>query len=442
MRENPRAPEPEPETPEPEIPAPAPSAPEATPPNPLDELDHSNRLDRLDQLPGLDWQVFADRYWDRRPVLFKAVAPAPFDAHEVFETAVAAAHRGGPFAVPSYAEFAVGGEPQAEPADFLPQPRDGSFAGYHQRLVRQLSGEPYSLSLRAFHAFHHPLWARERDFYAALWARVGQPTPSAFTTLVHGTYEQPLTEALPGQRLATFLFTLSGRQRMRFGAAGQDTSFTVEAGPGDLLYWPSHHSPVAEPYAGWASTGVRVSVVREGRRADAELYDLLHDVTPETLLAPDPDPAGPCPPGEESLLVPDAETRAVPGEALPPPLARALAHFRTAGAHGPLAERVARQSLRQWTAGGFRPVPPPAPRGRFGDDDVVRATERVLWTEAAGRRLFSACGHVAATELPAADLAAVLRFLNSGRPLAVRELAPPARGLLADLMAFRALERL
>ena len=390
----------------------------------------------------LHWRTFAERYWDRRPVLIKAVAPAPFDAHEMFETAVAAAHRGGPFGVPPYAGFAVGGEPQNEPGDFLPQPRDGSFAGYHQRLVRQLSGDPYSLSLQAFHSFHHPLWARERDFYAGLWERVGQPVPSAFTTLVHGTYEQPLAEALPGQRLATFLFTLDGRQRMRFAATQRRASFTVEADPGDLLYWPSHHSPVAEPYAGWASTGVRVSVVREGRQAASELYDLLHDVTPETLLAPDPDPTGSCPPGEESLLVSDAEAGADLGEELPAPLERALAHFRAVGARGPLEERVARQSLRHWTAGGFRPVPPAAPRGTFGDADVVRATERVLWTEAAGRRLFSACGHVAATELPAADLAAVLRALNSGRQLPVRELAPAARALLADLTAFRALERL
>ncbi|MFD0601742.1 hypothetical protein [Streptomyces aureus] len=340
--------------------------------------------------------------------------------------------------MPPYAGFAIGGEPQTDPGDFLPQPRDGSFAGYHQRLVRQLTGEPYSLSLQAFHAFHHPLWARERAFYAGLWARVGQPAQSAFTTLVHGTYEQPLAEALPGQRVATFLFVLSGRQRMRFGAADQGASFTVKADPGDLLYWPSHLSPAAEPYAGWASTGVRVSVVREGRHAAAELYDLLHDVTPETLLTPDPDPAGAAPPGEEGLLVPDAEA----GSELPAPLERALAHFRSAGARGPLEERVARQSLRHWTAGGFRPVPPPAPRGRFGDDDVVRATERVLWTEAAGRRLYSACGHVAATELPAADLAAVLRVLNSGRPLPVRELTPASRALLAELTAFRALERL
>lgn len=177
---------------------------------------------------------------------------------------------------------------------------------------------------------------------------------SALTTLVHGTYEQPFTEALPGQRVATFLFVLGGRQRMRFDAGDRGASLTVEADPGDLLYWPSPLSPVAEPYAGWASTGVRVSVVREGRQAAAELYDLLHDVTPETLLTPDPDPAGAGPPGEESLLVPDAEA----GSELPVPLERALAHFRSAGARGPLEERVARQSLRHWTAGGFRPVPP------------------------------------------------------------------------------------
>ncbi|MFC9460452.1 hypothetical protein ACFT16_32690, partial [Streptomyces sp. NPDC056983] len=308
MREDPRVTEPARHAAEPADRAAAPG-----------EQSRPVRLDRRDRL---DWREFGERYWDRQPALFTSVTPAPFDVHEVFETAVAAAHRGGPFGVPPYAGFAVGGEPQTDPGDFLPQPRDGSFAGYHQRLVRQLSGEPYSLALQAFHAFHHPLWARERAFFAGLWARVGQPAQSAFTTLVHGTYEQPLAEALPGQRVATFLFVLGGRQRMRFGAADRSASYAVEAGPGDLLYWPSHLSPAAEPYAGWASTGVRVSVVREGRQAAAELYDLLHDVTPETLLTPDPDPAGAAPPGEVGLLVTDGEE----WPEMPPPRERALAH--------------------------------------------------------------------------------------------------------------------
>ncbi|MGW6403163.1 hypothetical protein ACWFRP_34060, partial [Streptomyces sp. NPDC055134] len=322
---------------------------------PTDRATGPTAPGQLEQLARLDWQVFGDRYWDRQPVLIKSVAPAPFDAHEVFETAVAAAHRGGPFGVPPYAGFAVGGEPQTDPGDFLPQPRDGSFAGYHQRLVRQLSGEPYSLSLQAFHAFHHPLWARERAFFAGLWARVGQPVPSAFTTLVHGTYEQPLAEAHPGQRVATFLFVLGGRQRMRFGAADRGASFTVEADPGDLLYWPSHLAPVAEPYAGWAPTGVRVSIVREGRQAASELYDLLHDVRPETLLTPDPDPVGAAPPGEEGLLVPDAEA----GAELPAPLERARAPVPGGGARGPRGGRGAPPSQRDGSARGVPPRRPP-----------------------------------------------------------------------------------
>ncbi|MFB7758446.1 hypothetical protein ACFC18_54250, partial [Streptomyces sp. NPDC056121] len=140
MREDPRAPEPAGPVTEP---ASGPAAP----------VDQGQRV-RLDRLDRLGWREFGERYWDRRPVLFTSVTPAPFDAHEVFETAVAAAHRGGLFGVPPYAGFAVGGEPQADSGDFLPQPRDGSFEGYHQRLVRQLSGEPYSLSVQAFHAFH------------------------------------------------------------------------------------------------------------------------------------------------------------------------------------------------------------------------------------------------------------------------------------------------
>ncbi|NEB78731.1 hypothetical protein G3I40_26390, partial [Streptomyces sp. SID14478] len=89
-----------------------------------------------------------------------------------------------------------------------------------------------------------------------------------------------------------------------------------------------------------------------------------------------------------------------------------------------------------------RPVPPPARPGYFTDDDAVRSVERVLWAEAAGRRLVAACGHTLETDLTAPELSAIVGLLNAGEEVTVGELTPPARSLLSRLAGFRAVERL
>lgn len=237
---------------------------------------------------GLDWERFAAESWDRRPVLVRG-AGEPFAEHEVFAAAVAVSTRRGPDAMPAFTQFTVDRDQLAEPAGLLPEAADGSFEGYERRMREALHGRRYALVAQRFHELHPPQWARERDFYAGLWERVGQPVQGAITALFHGSYEHS-PAGVHRDRYATFMFVLRGRKRMRLWAecpwsrsvttmldygAYLGSSFVVEVGPGDLLYWPSRFYHVGENCGdGGAATSVNVGVPCEGRLAAAELPQL------------------------------------------------------------------------------------------------------------------------------------------------------------------------
>ncbi|MGY0488709.1 hypothetical protein [Streptomyces sp. WG-D5] len=387
-------------------------------------IDILGPLDRT-----VDWRRLAREHWDRRPLLLRPArgsgpgrAAAPFDAHEVFEGAVAAAQHGAPGAG-ERVSLAVGPRRLTDPGDLLPRSEDGSFGDYDRRLAEQLGGDsPFALVVRELHAGHHPLWARERAFLAGLWDEVGQPLAALGTTLCHGTAVPPRTA--PSPRAATFLYTLHGRLRIHLTGPG-NRHWEAAVVPGDLLYWPAGHHHTARPPGppGAPATTVHITVPRASphglgpvRRGD--------DWGPADVLVPATDP-------------PDD----LPGT-LPPVLAAALDHLRQEARPAPLHRRLTREVLEHATDGGLRPVPPPTRPGYFTDDDAVRATERVLWAQAGRHLLVAACGHVTRTDLTARELSVLVGRLNGGEPLPVGELAPPARRLLARLAGFRAVERL
>ncbi|MGY0020144.1 hypothetical protein ACVHNB_14310 [Streptomyces sp. YJ-C3] len=376
----------------------------------------------VDVLESFDWDTFIDTHWDRRPVLITggALGSAPFDAHEVFEGSVTVAQR--PTA--GRVSFALGPRRLADPGDLLPQPEDGSFARYDRRLLGQSDREPFTLVVRGLHACHHPVWLRARNFLAGLWARTGQPLLGATTALCHGTLGPG---RLPYAQGASFLYTLLGRPRLRLEHDGRWS--VARPAPGDLLYWPAGRRCVPEPGrapAAVAHLGIPRTAPLPGHG--------LH-----SLLAPGPTPASPQGRwGGDDILVHDDAA----ADLLPPVLIEALAHYREAARPAALERRLVREALRHATDGGLRPVPPPARPGHFTDDDGVRAVERVLWGEAAGRRLVAACGHILETDLTAPELSALIGLLNAGEEVAVAELTPPARALLSRLAGFRAVERL
>lgn len=242
----------------------------------------------LTVIDRLDWAEFAEKYWEKRPVLIKDVHPRPFAEEDVFRAATRA----------TTAKLTVAGHNRetARP----PVPEDGDLAGYHRRMAAELDGRRYALVVNGFHSYDRALWKRESDFYSGLWEQIGTPLTGAITTMFHGTYDHSPV-GVHKDRFTTFMYALSGRKRMRFWAKRPwthdvtslpdyrhhlDTSFTGEAEPGDLLYWPSSYYHVGENLDGPA-TSVNVGVPVDGHRPEYDLDALLTDPDNDVLMRPE-----------------------------------------------------------------------------------------------------------------------------------------------------------
>lgn len=404
----------------------------------------------------LDWAVFADRFWDRQPVLFKAVPAPPFDDSEVFGAAVLGTRTSHPLAIPANVQFTIERWQQTEPGDYLPSSADRSLDGYQERIARLLDGRRYALVINLFHSFHYPQWARERAFYAGLWERVGQPLSGAITTMFHGTYEHsPVGVHL--DRFATFMFCLKGRKRMRFWperpwqepvstvldyARYLDGSFTAEVEPGDLLYWPSTYFHVGESSGDEPATSVNVGVPRDRHRAAYDLDDLLADgigaASEDREAWRQLAVAAP-------VFTKHADVKGLLPSALPQALGEAVEIVRERGTQR-LGDRIAELALQHQTAGGFRPVPPSPPPRPLADDEMVRMTASVATAQSGDGCLCAANGNVVRVSADPGDLAQILGLLRPGGAVVVRDMLPPEgraeiKRLLETLESFHALSR-
>ncbi|MFF0837744.1 MULTISPECIES: JmjC domain-containing protein [unclassified Streptomyces] len=413
------------------------------------------------------WSTLMERYWDRRPVLFRSVAPAPFTAPEVFRAAVRGCATGGAGTpMPPNVQFTVD-TVQRDGADgALPAGGDGAFDAYDARLAARLDDRRYALVVNGFHAFDAALWSRERAFFAPLWQIVGLPLTGAITTLFHGTYEHSPV-GVHKDRFATFLFGLRGRKRMRFWprrpwdepvstktdyAHHIAASVPAEVSPGELLYWPADYYHVGESATAAPATSVNVGIPRDEHHTGYELEDLLADLDParlagrgglDTLLGTTDAPLtapGPAPGGVLAPALPEALTT----------VARALYDFADPVA---LRGRVAVLSLRRWTAGGFEPVPPAAAPRPLRDADRLRGDPQapVLWApDPDTGTLCAANGHETRTPLAPDEVRRLTRAPSGPDPVAVgallRAVTPGARrdegrALLERLESFRAYHR-
>jgi hypothetical protein len=331
-----------------------------------------------DEVARFDWDELVARWWERRVVVFRGVG-APFALRDAFAGAVAAGrHQLGQthdLAARLDIRFSIDGQPQAFVAPWLPVARDRSFAGYAARLAGALDDRRHGLIISRFHRHARAVWSAERAMFAPLWQRIGLPLTGAITTLFHGDYEATPT-GCHKDRFTSLLFALAGRKRMRFWPvrpwtepvstmpryeAYRSTSFAIEVGPGDVLYWPSSYYHVGEGVGGM-STSINVGIPIDEHRA---AY-VIDDVVPGTGAAAD---------------LPEAERRrarlaprhgplvrgALAGDPLwqrlaprlPPPLAAAVAELQRRTAPRTLAAHTRARWRAQRAAGGFEPVPPP-----------------------------------------------------------------------------------
>lgn len=377
-----------------------------------------------------DWDTFTDRFWDRRPVLFKGLSDPPFDEREVFHAAVLGTRTDHPLALPPNVQITIERRQQTRPGDHLPEFSDGSLEGYQERMARQLDGRRYALVVHGFHAFHQPQVERERAFYAGLWERVGQPLTGAITTLFHGTYEHsPVGVHL--DRFATFMYALKGRKRMRFWPsrpwsepvatmldyeAYLSESIVAEVEPGDLLYWPSTYYHVGESAGGEPATSVNVGVPRDRHSVAYELDDLLG---PDLATRAVPDSTSGLPESARGRLF---ASRVGTDDEVPEELARGVRALVALTQEDRLDERLADVSLEHWTSGGFLPAPPPLPSRKLEDDTFVRAVAPILLTGDRNGCRCAANGHVVRIAAAEADIATMIAPLRAGRTVSVGEL--------------------
>ncbi|MFF2602706.1 JmjC domain-containing protein [Streptomyces californicus] len=390
-----------------------------------------------------DWDTFTERFWDRRPVLYKGVDTVPFAEPEVFRAAVLGSRPPHPLAVPGNLQFLVRRRQQTRPYDYLPEPSDGSFDGYERRMADRLDGQRYALVVHRFHSFSHPLWDRARRFYAGLWERVGQPTHSVGSTMFHGSYEHSPV-GVHQDRFATFMFCVRGAKRMRFWAQRPwsdpvhtvldyqpylASSFVAEVEPGDLLYWPSRYYHVGESAGDTPATSVNVGVPRREHRPYYEIKDLFRGTRPASS-AP--------------LFTPDADADGRLAAELPTALADAVDAFSAELAQDRFDDRATGLALRVRTAGGFWPTEPPATPRTLDDDTPVRRSAPLLPAPGDGPRAWAAGGHTTSGRA-GAEAHAVLRRLAAGEPVRVGELPESGRAevrrLLEELESFRAVTR-
>jgi 50S ribosomal protein L16 3-hydroxylase len=315
-----------------------------------------------DEATRLDWDELAARWWERSVVVFRGVG-APFTLPDSFACAVAAGrHQRGrthDLAARRDVQFSIEGQPQAFVDRWLPVARDRGLAGYAARLAGALGDRRHALMIHRFHSHGHAVWSAARAMFAPLWQRIGLPLTGAITTLFHGDYEATPT-GVHKDRFTTMMFALAGRKRMRFWPARPwtepvstvtrydayvATSFAVEVGPGDVLYWPSSYYHVGEA-AGGASTSVNIGIPIDDHRAGYVIDALVS--------------GGRTP--RRSPLVRGAITATGPRSALaprlPPPLAAALAELQRRTAPDALAARTRELWRARHAAGGFEPVPP------------------------------------------------------------------------------------
>ncbi|WP_097972341.1 JmjC domain-containing protein [Streptomyces sp. gb14] len=392
---------------------------------------------------SFDWDTFTERFWDRQPVLYKAVDAVPFTEPEVFRSAVLGSRPPHPLAVPGNLQFLVRRRQQTRPHDYLPELSDGSFDGYEQRMADRLGGQRYALVVHRFHSFSHPLWDRAQRFYAGLWERVGQPTHSAGSTMFHGSYEHSPV-GVHQDRFATFMFCVRGTKRMRFWAERPwsdpvhtvldyqpylASSFVAEVEPGDLLYWPSRYYHVGESTGDAPATSVNVGIPRREHRPYYEIKDLFRGTRP-AASAP--------------LFTPDAAPGGRLAAELPTALADAVDAFAARLDQDRFADRATELALRVRTAGGFWPTEPPAAPRPLDDDIPVRGCAPLLPAPGEGPRRWATGGHVISGATTAEALA-VLRRLDAGEAVRVGELPEAGRAevrrLLQELETFRAVIR-
>ncbi|NDZ60573.1 hypothetical protein G3I43_26035 [Streptomyces anulatus] len=202
---------------------------------------------------GVDWELFAQRHWDLRPVRLRARPPFGLDAVHPLNVASCAPFRAGTrFWVMPDVRFLLGDGWLRAPGTLLPDTTDPTLDDYLDRLEAEVPGQGYLLTVRQPLLLDHALWSAVRDTVSGLWRHVGWPNlPLTAEVLTGdrfvqhaGAAEAPthaaLTWVLRGRMDVTLWDERGGPPPADIAEPGREAPGArgLSAGAGELLYWP------------------------------------------------------------------------------------------------------------------------------------------------------------------------------------------------------------
>jgi hypothetical protein len=220
-------------------------------------------VDNVFDLPPRFWSSFAKRFWGQRPTLIRRPFATPIVSPPEILRAVRAAGRRRP---PK--DFALWIDRQRPPVSrltsLLPTRRDSSVRSYLARVGPRLEGGRLAIFVRHVQVdLGWEPWDRYRSFLAPLYAACGVPTDRAEIDLFLGNYTAT-PAGVHADAANVFCFVVEGRKRFRLWSPRAiralprmrsvadygsivERSICLEAGPGDIVYWPPSYWHVGEP---------------------------------------------------------------------------------------------------------------------------------------------------------------------------------------------------
>ncbi len=218
------------------------------------------------------WRHFAKNHWEKKPLLLRNVKSdlLALSDSEIFDLLVLYADRCRDLNDPTGFKFFTDGEKadQEQVLEVLPERTDKSLLGYHQRMESLFSDyclvcdELLQVNLKKQHLL--------TDFTDELYRHVGFPNRFSEMGLYLGNYKKT-PFGVHVDSCGVFSFPVAGIKKFRLWAAAYgdkhpelDRTFNyekhkkhsqlLEAGPGDMTYWPSSEWHIAESDGSFSAT--------------------------------------------------------------------------------------------------------------------------------------------------------------------------------------------
>ncbi|MFE0874251.1 hypothetical protein ACFW4X_05065 [Streptomyces smyrnaeus] len=376
------------------------------------------------QAPGdIDWALFAQQYWDRRPARLRARPPVALDRIHALTVQSCAPFRAGTrFWVMPDVRFLVGDGWLRAPGEKLPDITDRTLDDYLDRLDADVCGQGYLLTVRQPLLLDFALWSAVRAAIRGLWQTVGWPNLPVVAEVLIGDRFTQHVGATEAPTHAALTWVLHGRMDVRLwdesggpppaalADPGRDLDGvrTMSADAGELLYWPGDQRHVDTYRERCVALRLRIPV--DPRLPFTALRDLLADLVHGRQGNDETVPYFPFGPGSR-IDEPDGVL----------PHLTALGDQLRAVAGGEQLRRMLRvrwAALR--SAAGLEPIPVPREGVPMtGRTRVRRSAEIVRMPDGPEREVWAVNGNV--FTLPAAASDRVLTALGDGRVVGVAE---------------------